>query len=138
MNVLSMIVAIVMFAVALLHFYWSFGGRFGLESAGPKLESNKEFIPSGKLIFFVACLMLGLAVLPRQLINPIPALEPIISYIGFLISAVFILRGIGDFKYVGMFKKVYNSNFALLDTRYFSPLIIALGVAYGVLAKFAA
>ena len=35
---------------------------------------------------------------------------------------------------VGFFKKIYNSNFATLDTRVFSPLCLLLGISYGFLA----
>lgn len=138
MITLAVFVAFTMLIVSFLHFYWAFGGKYGLESAGPKLEGDKQFIPSGKLIFIVACMMLGLAILPIQLVTPLPILQSSISYIGFFIAIIFIVRGIGDFKYVGLFKTVYNSNFAQLDTRYFSPLIITLGVAYGVLSVYGA
>jgi fatty acid desaturase len=136
MITLSVFVAVVMSVVALLHFYWAFGGKYGLASAGPKLEGEKQFIPSGKLIFIVACLMLALAVLPIQLVTPLPIFENVIAYVGFIVAVVFIIRGVGDFKYVGLFKKVYNSNFARLDTRYFSPLIIVLGISYAVLSMY--
>jgi fatty acid desaturase len=136
MITLSVFVAAVMSVVALLHFYWAFGGKYGLASAGPKLEGEKQFIPSGKLIFIVACLMLALAVLPIQLVTPLQIFENVIAYVGFIVAVVFIIRGVGDFKYVGLFKKVYNSNFARLDTRYFSPLIIVLGISYAVLSMY--
>ena len=40
-------------------------------------------------------------------------------------------RAIGDFKYVGFFKRVRGSKFARMDTLVYSPLclLLALGVA---------
>lgn len=125
-----------MTTVSLFHFYWAFGGSYGLRSAGPTLENRENFIPSGYLIFIVACLLLGLAALSIQLVWPLEFVKNLVSYLGYFVSAVFIIRGVGDFKYVGMFKKVYNSNFARLDTKYFSPLILFLGLAYALLSKY--
>ncbi|MCJ8271278.1 MAG: DUF3995 domain-containing protein [Psychrosphaera sp.] len=136
MVTLSIVVSSVMLLVSLLHFYWAFGGQYGLRSAGPSLESGKNFIPSRLLTSVVACLLSGLAVLSVQLVWPWQPFKSFIHYIGYFVSFIFIIRGIGDFKYVGLFKKVYNSNFAKLDTKYFSPLIILLGIAYGLLSKY--
>lgn len=136
MFALSIIVSFIMLTVALLHFYWAFGGKYGLMSAGPSLEGDKDFIPSSILIFAVAVMLLGLAVLAIQLVSPIALLKEYIHYIGYLVSVIFIIRAVGDFKYVGFFKKVYNSNFATLDTKYFSPLVLFLGISYGVLSGY--
>lgn len=136
MVTLSIIVAIIMSVVSLFHFYWAFGGNYGLSSAGPVLEGKKKFIPSNILTFIVACILFGLAALSIQLIWPFKPLRDFVSYVGYFCSFVLIIRGIGDFKYVGLFKKVYNSNFAELDTKYFSPLIVFLGIAYGLLSKY--
>ena len=131
---LSILVSIIMGITAIIHFYWSFGGQYGLKSSGPTLEGVDNFIPPRPLIFIVACLLVGLAILPMQLIWPLALFEHYIVYAGYFVSFIFIVRGIGDFKYVGVFKKVYNSNFARLDTKYFSPLIIFLGVAFSLLS----
>lgn len=136
MVTLSILVALIMSLVTLFHFYWAFGGNYGLRSAGPSLEGDVDFIPGRMLIFFAACLFAGLAFLPIQLLSPWKQFENIIAYVGYFVSIIFIIRGIGDFKYVGLFKKVYNSNFATLDTKYFSPLILFLGLAYALLSKY--
>jgi hypothetical protein len=41
-------------------------------------------------------------------------------------------RAVGDFRYVGFFKRVRDSRFATLDTRVYSPLcfVLAAGVAF--------
>ena len=46
-----------------------------------------------------------------------------------------IVRAIGDFKYVGFFKQRRGTRFALLDTRFYSPLALALGVGVAVVAS---
>ena len=124
-----------MLIASVLHFYWAFGGQYGLRSAGPDLENGKDFVPSSWLIFVVASLLFGLAVLSIQLLSPMEPLKGYVHYLGYCVSIVLIIRAIGDFKYVGLFKKVYNSNFATLDTKYFSPLILFLGISYGLLSS---
>ncbi|WP_299775546.1 DUF3995 domain-containing protein [uncultured Pseudoteredinibacter sp.] len=134
--VVAILVAVIMLLVSLFHFYWAFGGEYGLQSSGPVMEEGVEFKPPAAVIFVVACLLAGLAVLSLQLVWPWQPIKEYIAYVGYLISFVFIVRSIGDFKYVGFFKKVYNSDFANLDTKYFSPLILLLGVCFGVLSVF--
>ncbi len=47
------------------------------------------------------------------------------SKIGSIVCAlVFIIRAIGDFKFVGFFKKIKHSQFARYDTWFYSPLCL--------------
>jgi len=134
MFTLSIIVFVIMLIASVLHFYWAFGGKYGLRSAGPDLENGRDFVPSRWLIFIVASLLLGVAILSLQLFSPVEQLKGYVHYLGYCVSFVLVIRAIGDFKYVGFFKKVYNSNFATLDTKYFSPVILFLGISYGLLS----
>ena len=135
MFIVSIIVASILSMTALLHFYWAFGGLYGIYSAGPKLEGRKEFIPPKFITFIVACLISGLAVLAIWLQTPTSPFKEQLSYVGYFVSFIFIIRSIGDFKYVGFFKKIYNSDFAKKDTVYFSPLCLLLGVAFAMLSR---
>ena len=127
-----------MLTAAIIHFYWALGGKYGLASAGPSIEGKNNFIPSKWLIFVVAVLLFCIAALAILLAQPSVSFFVNLHYIGYFVSVVFIVRAIGDFKYVGFFKKAYNSNFAYLDTKYFSPLILFLGIAYGLLSTYGA
>ncbi|UJF33021.1 DUF3995 domain-containing protein [Paenibacillus hexagrammi] len=53
---------------------------------------------------------------------------------GWLLAAVFILRTIGDFRWVGLFKKQRGTLFAKWDTRLYSPLCLFIGVCLLVVA----
>jgi hypothetical protein len=136
MFILSISVAIIMCAAALLHFYWAFGGSYGVNSSAPRLERKSQFKPGRMLTFFVACLLMGLAILAVQLTLPWQPIKKLVPYVGYFVSVVLVIRAIGDFRYVGIFKKKYNSSFAKLDTKYFSPLILFLGLAYAVLSGY--
>jgi len=52
----------------------------------------------------------------------------ITEYIGWIISSIFIIRAIGDFKYVGFFKKIKNTKFAEFDTKYFTFISLIIGL----------
>ncbi|RZK64111.1 MAG: DUF3995 domain-containing protein, partial [Pedobacter sp.] len=51
-----------------------------------------------------------------------------------LIAGIFLLRSIGDFNYVGFFKKVKHTPFGKNDTMYYSPLSFGIGVLTLVMA----
>lgn len=135
MIILSILVASILATVALLHFYWAFGGLYGVNSAAPIIEGKEGFKIPKALTFIVACLITSLCILAILLATGTSPFKEIISYFGYAVSFVFIVRAIGDFKYLGFFKKVYNSPFSKKDTLYFSPLCLLLGVAFLVLSK---
>ena len=59
--------------------------------------------------------------------SPLPAL---ITHGGaWTLAVVFIGRAIGDFRLIGFTKRVRGTAFARLDTRIYSPLCAALGLA---------
>lgn len=51
-----------------------------------------------------------------------------IRYATLAIGILFLLRAIGEFKYIGFFKKVKGTLFAKNDTRYYSPLCLVIAI----------
>jgi len=51
------------------------------------------------------------------------------GYAGWVLAGVFILRAVGDFRLIGFFKKVKNTEFARYDSLLYAPLCLILGVA---------
>ncbi|EGD05771.1 hypothetical protein B1M_04736, partial [Burkholderia sp. TJI49] len=52
--------------------------------------------------------------------------------IGFAIAVlalIFAVRAVGDFRYVGFFKRIRGSRFARMDTLCYSPLCAALALS---------
>ncbi len=45
-----------------------------------------------------------------------------------IIAGIFILRAIGEFNYVGFFKKIKQTKFGQNDTKYYSPLCLTIGI----------
>ena len=54
--------------------------------------------------------------------------EWIIKYGSWIIPVLFLLRAVGEFKYVGFFKRVKKTEFAKWDTKLFSPLCLAIAI----------
>jgi len=60
------------------------------------------------------------------------ALPPVLlTWMSYALALGLLARAIGEFKYVGFFKRVRGSRFATLDTFVYSPLclLLAAGVA---------
>lgn len=126
---LAIINCIIFVAISGIHFYWGFGGKWGGNAAFPTIKSSKPIRPSKFITIVVAFVFLFFALLffDKSGLKTV-ALPAIIKQYGILILAfIFIIRAIGDFKYVGFLKKEKESLFATLDSKYYSPLCLYLG-----------
>lgn len=101
-------------ALSLLHIYWALGGRVAVAAAVPSENGHAMFEPGP-----VACLAVALALGSAAAISAMR--------VG-LIAMVFIVRAIGDFRFVGFFKRVRGSVFARRDTLIYSPLCVAISL----------
>jgi len=121
-------------AVALIHLYWADGGTWAMQAAIPTLHGrallHPETIPGRVGTLIVACTFLAMCVILAIRVGWIVArpLYRISDWATWGIAVLFALRAIGDFRYVGFFKTVRNSQFAKLDTWFYSPLCILLAV----------
>lgn len=52
------------------------------------------------------------------------------------VALALLLRGIGDFRYVGLFKQHRDSAFARMDSRVYTPLVLALSALAGAVAAW--
>jgi Protein of unknown function (DUF3995) len=129
-------VAAVLAALSGLHVYWAFGGGGGRQGAVPEREGKPLFRPGRGGTLGVAFLLAvaGALVLGRAAIGP-RIVPPVVSLWGtWGVAAALIGRAVGDFNYVGFFKRRKTTVFARLDTRLYSPLALALGVGAGIIA----
>jgi len=129
-------------AVALVHVYWALGGRRGSAAAVPSVSGRAVITPGHGVTLVVATLLfMAAAVLGlRAGIVNWPGLPSWIPAAGtWTAFAVMLLRFVGDFRYVGLFKRVVGTPFATLDTKVYSPLCfaLALGCACTALAAHA-
>ncbi|GAA3511571.1 hypothetical protein GCM10022393_26680 [Aquimarina addita] len=136
-TVLSTILFAVFSSLGFIHFYWLLGGKWGLEKVIPTKENQTSTLSIPKfatLIVAVVLLLFGLIYLVKSgLINvQIPNLVTKYGY--WIIPSVLTLRAIGDFKYVGFFKKIKNTEFAKADSKWFVPLCLIIGI-FGILIQ---
>jgi len=128
---LGLVATVLIFAAAVLHIYWAFGGRRGFYAAIPTDEGEFVFRPEPLGLFGVGLglALAGLVLLVR--IGILGSTEPrlLFEWAIWLIAAVFLLRALGDFRYIGFTKKVWETRFARLDTYLYSPLCLFVSFA---------
>lgn len=135
MKLLLIVVAVgLLWFISFLHIYWAFGGRWGSAAVIPVKEGEHKpaFTPRIWGTLFVAILILLASVIIVVQVGYLQGFEAnSLSKIGSIVCAlVFIVRAIGDFKFVGFFKKIKHSQFARYDTRFYSPLCLFFGFVY--------
>lgn len=114
-----------------IHFYWLFGGKWAVESVIPTKSSEPNSQPVPKIATLIVAFGLtsfGLLYLNSAFLHFFPSFNYFSYYLLWIIPSIFIIRAIGEFKYVGFFKKVKNTKFAKADTTLFSPKCLAIGL----------
>ena len=129
--VLGLINGMVLIALSALHFFWATGGTWGFDNALPTNKAGNRILNPNRFdCTFVGLGLLAFAFLFFIRIGLMELELPfwLVYHSIWVIAAIFILRSIGDFRYVGFFKKLHDNNFADLDTKYYSPLCLAIGI----------
>lgn len=131
MHIIPALLLILIFtAISLLHIYWAFGGRWAAQAVIPELPGGQATFKPG----MVATLMVaaGLAIMALFIaaaqgwLNISFLNTSIIRYGYITLIVIFGLRAIGDFRYVGLFKRLRTTLFARNDTRYYTPLCLLI------------
>lgn len=129
--ILSLLLCVVFMALALIHFNWFLGGEFGFSESLPTKENGERVLNPKNIdnaIVGVGLLVFSMIYLLKSGLIQVNLPNWIILYVGWIISAIFLLRAIGEFKYVGFFKKIRNTKFGELDTKFFSPLCLGIAI----------
>lgn len=130
MIVFSGLNLVIFILISLIHVYWGFGGKLGTSAVFPQLDNVvASFKPPPIATFIVAGGLLGFASVHATALGLFSFITA--YYLGIcliIIAAIFALRAIGDFKYVGLFKKRRAGAFAQNDTRYYVPLCVLISV----------
>jgi hypothetical protein len=133
---LAWLVASVFAGVAVLHLYWAFGGLRGSHDAVPHVDGKRLFQPGTAATVVVAGLLAvaSALVLERARLGP-GIIPPAVSLWGtWSVAAVLTARAVGEFNYLGFFKRHRGTRFASLDTRIYSPLALGLGIGTAIIA----
>ena len=119
--------------IALIHYTWAATGRVPPAVIPTRRDGSPLFEPKRIESAVVATVLLVAALLLLQRGGVGPILVPkLLRVLGSgLVSVVMLMRGLGDFAYVGLFKRERYSLFGRMDTRYYTPLVLVLGVIAG-------
>lgn len=129
----AQIVSFAFVALAAWHFYMALVPRSG-SSAVPIVEGRPLFVPSrkatvavGVALFFFAGLVAATAGMVSIGLSPV-----VLSGFSYALAVGLIARAVGEFNYVGFFKRVRGGRFATLDTLVYSPIcvLLATGVVF--------
>ncbi len=128
-TMLAYINGTIMALLGFLHLYWASGGKWGLDQAIPTDKAGNKTLRPGT----VACLVVGVGLLgfAAYYVSIAMAYKWILP-LGFGIwglGVIFSVRAIGDFKQVGFFKTIKDTEFGRMDSRWYSPLCLYLGLS---------
>jgi len=128
--VISILLFLIFLFISSIHFYWAFGGQKGSDEVLPTKDDNttKVLNPTtgSTLIVAFGLLGFGLFILSMSGLTTFSVPNWLTKYGLWTIGGVFTLRAIGDFKYVGLFKKIKQTTFGKNDTKYFTPLCLMI------------
>jgi hypothetical protein len=116
--------------IAALHVYWALGGHAGKSVSVPEQNGVRVIQPGPLSTLAVALALLiaaGIVATQAGLLFR-GRFQPTVFILSVGLATVFLARAVGDFRYVGFFKKRVGSKFAHLDTWVFSPLCVLLAV----------
>ncbi len=129
--------------ISFLHFYWVLGGKWATDRVYP--EQLGQLRQEGKMSGFMTFATLVVAIAFMIFAYLVAAYngrvvsflsEQTIRFLLIGLTAVFTMRAIGEFKYVGFFKSVKEGLFAYWDSRVYSPLCLAIAISLVVLLFF--
>jgi hypothetical protein len=117
--------------LAVIHFYWGLGGKWGANASIPTKENGEKLInpkPADCFVIAIGLITFGVLVLVKSRLISMMLPSVILNYGIGVIASIFLLRAIGEFRYLGFFKKIKNTTFGQLDTKYYAPLCMIIGI----------
>jgi hypothetical protein len=126
------IIALSLFLIAAWHVYWALRRMDGHAVLVPEFEGKPVYEPRHtECLDVAAALALSCVIVavrgggvPH---SPMP--EAWIQTGTVAVGVALVARAVGDFRFVGIFKRVRDTQFAEWDTRLFSPVSMLLGIA---------
>lgn len=136
---IAVIVCTAFVVIGLWHVYMAFAKKSSNDSAAiPSVNGKPLFVPSMQATLAVACALFVFALLVAATAGMVSLGLPnkLLTLSCYALAFGLLARAVGDFKYVGFFKKVRDSRFAFMDTFVYSPLCLMLAVGVALVAYF--
>ena len=134
MTFAAAVASAVFLALSLLHVFWAFGGRAlsasVIPTTGPRGTAvlHPGSIASSLVAFALFCAALLIALRSGLVRTPSQLPPELITAATWVLALVMAGRAVGDFRYVGFFKRIHGTPFAHWDTIAYSPLCLGLAV----------
>ena len=115
----------------MIHFNWVIGGEFGFAESLPTKENGERILNPKKIdsaVVGIGLTAFGIFYLFKSGLIEYNLPEWILTYGGWIIPILFLIRAVGEFKYVGFFKSIKKTDFGKLDTKFFSPLCLIIAI----------
>jgi hypothetical protein len=131
---LAGVAAAILALMAVIHMYWALGGSIGAEALVPQTTKGPLFRLTAPVTLVIALIFVFAADLMLARLGVATARIPAwgLDLACGALALAFLARAIGDFRYVGFFKRERRSRFARLDTAVYSPVSLFLAVAIGI------
>lgn len=142
MQILALLVSLVLFAIAALHAYWAFGGKWPGSTERELVDmvlgvGDKMPSPALCLVVTIGLALMGvMPLIASGLVDDGPlarlGLATALPWILAGIAAIFLLRGLASVaaRFVPKMAKNHAARFVELDARYYGPLCLVIGGAY--------
>lgn len=123
------VLSLIFISLSIIHWYWVFGGQVGLDIALPSTGKKQAFSPGPFATALVALLLMFAAwlCLAQAEIFGLQSSALTRFCVGGL-AVVFAMRAIGDFRFVGIFKRIKGTPFSRMDTLLFTPLCLLISI----------
>lgn len=135
--VLPVTTCLAFLVISAWHFYMAAMPGTGSAWAVPSRDGKPLFRPSRAATAAVAISLLVFAVLVGACARlwPIGVPHRFLQWFSYVLATGLVVRAVGDFRYVGFFKRMRDTPFAKLDSLVFSPvcLLLAAGVCLSAL-----
>lgn len=134
-NILSILLTVIFTALSLLHFFWAFSKKQISSAVLPSKDGKKVLNPSliSTLMVAVGLLLFATTAALFHSNIVIEKLQDAQTAFAWLAVFIFLGRAIGDFQYIGAFRKITNTPFAKNDLHYFTPLCFLLSAGMFIL-----
>lgn len=133
---LAALTALVIVVLALWHVDMALRRDARVGGALPTIGGKPLFVPTRAATLAVAVILFLFAALVLAIAGIVGVGLPhaLLSWLGYALAIGLLGRAVGEFKYVGFFKRVRDSRFATLDTWFYSPLCLLLAIGVGLAA----
>ena len=136
MTGVALVACLALTVIAAVHLYWAAGGTTWKAGAISSRGGVPVLSPGPLSTSLVGVALLGMAVVVGSMAGLLPPFLPVglLRGASAVLALVFAARAVGEFRYVGFFKRVRGSVFAGRDTFLYSPLCLLLAALIAFVA----